>query len=65
MLFARAWFQLAINSSMKTTFGTLEISATFLYYNLPLETASIASFKQDSSTCSCSRSAPHIYYLVC
>ena len=49
MLFARTWFQLAINSSMKTTFGTSEISSTFLYYNLPLETASTASFMQDSS----------------
>ena len=49
MLFARTWFQLAINSSMKTTFGTSEISATFLYYNLLLETASTASFMQDSS----------------
>ena len=49
MLFARTWFQLAINSSMKTTFGTPEISATFLYYNLLLETASTASFMQDSS----------------
>ena len=49
MLLARTWFQLAINSSMKTTFGTSEISATFLYYNLPLETASTASFMQDSS----------------